>query len=125
MPTILCVDDSTFGLSHVIKWLSHNGYFVLGAADAATALAIAGERPISAVLLNCHGDLDNAPFVAALRNLQPGIAVIMFSGYCDVPCRRIALADACVEKGDPEQLMTLRAVPSQRRYGLCRTVAAA
>jgi hypothetical protein len=91
MPTILCVDDSTFGLSHVIKWLSHNGYFVLG----------------------------------ALRNLQPGIAVIMFSGYCDVPCRRIALADACVEKGDPELLMTLRAVPSQRRYGLCRTVAAA
>jgi hypothetical protein len=30
MPTILCVEDSTFRLSHLIRWLSHNGYFVLG-----------------------------------------------------------------------------------------------
>ena len=124
MATILCVDDSTVGLSHVIKWLSHNGYFVLGASDASTALAIAGERPISAVLLNCHGDLENASFIAALRNLQPGIAVIMFSGYCGVPCHRLPLADACIEKGDPALLLTLRAVLCQRRYGLCRSIAA-
>ena len=123
MLTILCVDDSTFGLCHVIKWLNRNGYYVLGAADHATALAIASERPISAVLLNCHRDLDNASFIAALRALQPGIAVIMFSGYCGVPCRRLALADACIEKGDPELLMTLRAVLCQRRYGLCRSIA--
>jgi hypothetical protein len=94
------------------------------AADAATALAIARERPISAVLLNCQCDLDNAPFIRALRTLQPGIAVIMFSGYCGVPCRRIALADACIEKGDPGLLMTLRAVLCQRQYGLCRTITA-
>jgi hypothetical protein len=24
MPTILCVEDSTFRLSHLIRWLSHN-----------------------------------------------------------------------------------------------------
>ncbi|MGE5054874.1 MAG: hypothetical protein ACM3WP_11985, partial [Acidobacteriota bacterium] len=77
MPTILCVDDSTFGLCHVVKWLNRNGYYVLAAADRAAALAIVGERPISAVLLNCQRDLDNASFIAALRGLQPGIAVIM------------------------------------------------
>jgi hypothetical protein len=48
----------------------------------------------------------------------------MFSGYCGVPCRRIALADACIEKGDPGLLMTLRAVLWQRQYGLCRTITA-
>lgn len=124
MPTILCVDDSTFGLCHIIKWLNRNGYYVLGAADPATALAIAGERPISAVLLNCHRDLANASFIAALRSFQPGIAVIMFSGHCGVPCRRLALADACIEKSDPALLITLRAVLCQRRYGLCRSLAA-
>ena len=124
MPTILCIDDSTFGLCHVVKWLNRNRYYVLAAADRATALAIAGERPISAVLLSCHRDLDNPSFIAALRDLQPGIAVIMFSAYCGVPCRRLALADACIEKGDPALLMTLRAVLCQRQYGLCRSLSA-
>lgn len=114
MSTILCVDDSTSGLCHVVKWLNRNGYFVLAAADRTTALAIVGERPISAVLLDCQRDLDNATFITALRNLQLGIAVIMFSGYCGVPCGRIALADACIEKGDPGLLMTVRAVLCQR-----------
>lgn len=124
MPTILCVDDSTFGLCHVVKWLNRNGYYVLAAADRAAALAIVGERPISAVLLNCQRDLDNASFIAALRGLQPGIAVIMLSGYCGVPCRRLALADACIEKADPALLMTLRAALCQSQYGLCRSPSA-
>jgi CheY-like chemotaxis protein len=38
MPTILCIDDSTFGLCYVVKWLNRNGYYVLAAADRATAL---------------------------------------------------------------------------------------
>ena len=79
MPTILCVDDSPFGLCHVVKWLNRTGYYVLAAADRATALAVAGERSISAALLNCHCDLDNASFIAAVRDLQPGIAIVMFS----------------------------------------------
>lgn len=124
MPTILRVDDSTFVLCHVAKWLNRTGYYVLAAADRTTTLAVAGERPISAVLLNCHGDLDNASFIAAVRDLQPGIAIVMFSGYCGVPRRRLAFADACIDKGDPALLTTLRAVLCQRGYGLCRSIAA-
>lgn len=124
MATILCVDDSTFGVCDVVHSLQRHGYRVIAAADGATALAMACDEPVDAVLLNCHRDPANAPFIAALRSLQPKIAVIMFSGYCGVPCRHIVLADACVERSNPALLMTLRAVLCQRRYGLCRAVAA-
>lgn len=81
------------------------------------------ERSCQAVLLNCRRQSDNA-LVEGWRSLQPGIAVIMFSSYCGVPCSGLALADACLEKRDPSLLTTLRAVLRSRRYGLCRSIAA-
>jgi hypothetical protein len=58
--------------------------------------------------------------------LQPQVAVVMFSGYCGVPCNQLQLADACIQKGEPAStlLTRLRSVLCQARYGLCRSVAA-
>jgi response regulator RpfG family c-di-GMP phosphodiesterase len=125
MPTILCVDDFTCSLADAAQLLRDSGYRVLAADDIGTALELAAENAVEAVLLNCQHDIDNSRFVTALRGLRPRAAVIMFSGYCGVPCRQLQLADACLQKGGaPAALLSLlRAVVCQSRYGLCRSVA--
>jgi response regulator RpfG family c-di-GMP phosphodiesterase len=126
MPTVLCLDDFTCGLSDAVQLLRENGYQVLAADDSATALEFAGDTPLDAVILNCHHNKDNAGLVTALRILQPHAAIVMFSGYCGVPCHQLHLADACIQKDEtPATLLPLlQAVVCQSRYGFCRSVAA-
>jgi response regulator RpfG family c-di-GMP phosphodiesterase len=125
MPTVLCLDDSTCGLAEAAQALRQSGYRVLTTDDSATSLNLALETPLDAVLLNCRRDRDNTQLVAALRILQPHAAVLMFSGYCGIPCSQLHLADACFQKGGkPSTLLPLlRAVLCQSRFGLCRSVA--
>ena len=125
MPTILCLDDFTCGLADAAQVLRENGYSVLAADDNAAAVELASETRLDAVLLNCRRVNDNS-VVTALRILQPHAAIIMFSGYCGVPCRQLPLADACVQKGEtPDKLLpVLRSVLCQGRYGFSRSVAA-
>jgi len=124
MPTVLCLDDSTCGLAEAAQVLRESGYRVLTTDDNATSLNLALETPLDAVLLNCRRDRDNAGLVTALRILQPHVAVIMFSGYCGVPCDQFHLADACFQKDGKRSalLPLLRAVLCQSRYGMCRSV---
>lgn len=125
MPTVLCLDDFTCSLAKAAQALREGGYLVLAADDNATALGLAAETCLDAVLLNCQRESDNAGLVTALRILQPHAAVLMFSGYCGVPCDQLYLADACLQKGaTPTTLLPLlRALLCQSRYGLCRSVA--
>jgi len=126
MHTVLCLDDLTCGLAEVAQTLRESGYRVLATADNATALNLAVETRLDAVLLNCRRDRDNTGLVAALRILQPHTAVLMFSGHCGAPCNQLHLADACVQKGGKPSmlLLLLQAVLCQSRYGLCRSVKA-
>lgn len=126
MPTILCLDDATYGLAGTAQILPDNGYRVLAADDISAALELAAAIQFDAVLLNCQHRADNSGLVTALGIMQPHAAILMFSGYCSVPCHHLQLADACIQKGEPEAtlLVLLRAVLCQRRYGLCRTMAA-
>jgi response regulator RpfG family c-di-GMP phosphodiesterase len=124
MPTVLCLDDLTRGLAEAARVFRASGYRVLTTDDNATALNLAIETRLDAVLLNCRRDRDNTRLVAALRILQPHTAVLMFSGHCGVPCDQLHLADACLQKGGkPSTLLSLlQAVLCQSRYGLCRSV---
>lgn len=126
MPTVLFLDDFTCSTPETAHLLSESGYRVLQAADNAAALELAGDIPLGAVILNCQREPDNSRLLAALRILQPQIAVLMFSGYCGVPCHQLHLADACLQKSATAAafLPLLRAVLCQRQFGLCRTVAA-
>jgi len=98
MPRVLCLDDFTCGLTEAAHVLCANGYDVLAADENTRVLELAAEKPLDAVILNCHRDRDNAPLVTALRILQPRAAVVLFSGYCGVPCHQLHLADACIQK---------------------------
>lgn len=124
MPTVLCLDDSTYSLANTARTLRESGYQVLAADDNATSLGLAAETCLDALLLNCRRESDNTGLVTALRILQPHAAVLMFSGYCGVPCNQLYLADACLQKDGTSTtlLPLLRAVLCQSRYGLCRSV---
>jgi response regulator RpfG family c-di-GMP phosphodiesterase len=121
----LCLDDFTCGLAEAAHVLRENGCRVLAADDSSGAVQVAAETHLDAVLLNCHRERNNAGLVTALRMLQPHAAIVMFSGYCGVPCHQLSLADACVQKGErPHKLLpVLRSVVGQSRYGFCRSVA--
>jgi len=120
------LDDFTCGLAEAAHVLRENGCRVLAADDNSSAVQVATETHLDAVLLNCHRERNNAGLLTALRRLQPYAAVVMFSGYCCVPCHQLFLADACLQKGEtPDKLLSvLRSVVSQSRYGFCRSVAA-
>jgi response regulator RpfG family c-di-GMP phosphodiesterase len=126
MPTVLCLDDFTCALGKTANVLREHGHVVLAADDNSAAVDVAAHSHLDAILLNCRREEDNTGLVAALRMLQPHAAIVMFSGLCAVPCRHLALADACVQKGATTAtlLPLLRAVLCQSRYGLCRSVAA-
>jgi CheY-like chemotaxis protein len=126
MARILYIDDFTYGSRTAIDQLEAAGHQLLPAADARTALELAADGPIDAVILNCHGAADNRPFVTALRMLQPDIAVLMLSGFCGVPCEQFDLADACMQKSENAAavISALNSVLCQKKYGLCRWVAA-
>ena len=125
MPTVLCLDDFTCSLASAAQVLRDNGYRVIAADHRIAALEIASETCLDAVLLNCHNEMDNSGLVTALRILQPHTVVIMFSGYCGLPCHQLHLADACIQKGEiaARLLPLMRAILCQSRYGLCRSVA--
>jgi len=125
VPTVLCLDDFTSGFCNAVEVLRANGYWVLAVDDGATALELAADTPLDAVVLNCRRDKDNSGLVAALRILQPRVTVVMFSGYCGVPRHQLQLADTCFQKDEtPTTLLPiLRSVLCQSRYGLCRSMA--
>ena len=126
MATILCLDDFTCGLADAAQVLRENGYDVLTVDNNVTALELAYERRLDAVLLNCQHDKDNSRLVTAFPILQPQAAVVMFSGYCGVPCRQLHLANVCVQKSETSDklLPALQSVICQSRFGFCRSVAA-
>jgi response regulator RpfG family c-di-GMP phosphodiesterase len=126
MPTVLCLDDLTCRLAEAAHVLRANAYEVLAADEDTLALELAAEKPLDAIILNCHRDRDNAPLVTALRILQPRAVIVLFSGYCGVPCHQLHLANACIQKEETASalLPLLRAVLCQSRYGFCRSVAA-
>jgi hypothetical protein len=72
----------------------------------------------SAVSFHARVNKPSESLIKRGAELAPHVAVVMLSGYCGGPCRRLALADAYIEKGNPAWLMIMRAVLWQRRYGL-------
>jgi CheY-like chemotaxis protein len=126
VPTLLCIDDHTYGLAVIIETLRAHRYTVIAATDTQNAFDLLAERIIDAVLLNCHAPGETSRMAPLLRKLQPNTPIIMMSGYCVVPCPNLRLSDACIQKGESDQVMlrTVETTLCSRRFGLCRSVAA-
>ena len=125
MAIILAVDDCTYGLFQTIEMLRAHGYDILPVADEARALELLHTNMVDAVVLNCHAG-QTSRIASLFRGQQPGVPIIMLSGYCGVPCEHLRLSDACIQRGESDEVLlrTLEAMLCCRRFGLCRSVAA-
>lgn len=126
MATILCIDDHTYGLATTIETLRAHGFVVLAAADTQDAFDLLVDNVVDAVLLNCHAPVETSRIAPILRKLEPNAPIIMVSSYCGVPCENLRLSDACLQRGESDEVLlrTLEMTLCLRRYGLCRSVAA-
>jgi signal transduction histidine kinase/CheY-like chemotaxis protein len=84
--TVLLIDDETLVRSACERMLQHFGHNVLSAASGFAGIALFEDRSadIDAAIVDlsmpdCSGDV----VVAALRELRPGLPVVLMTGYSD------------------------------------------
>ena len=83
--TILVMDDDLLALESMEDYLKQAGYAVVTASSAREALEQARETPCDVALLDMKmPEIDGFQVAAMLRQLQPDLRVIMFTGYASL-----------------------------------------
>ena len=83
--TILMMDDDLLVLESLEDYLKQAGYTVVTASSAREALEQARETPCDVALLDMKmPEMDGFQVAAMLRQLQPGLRVVMFTGYASL-----------------------------------------
>ena len=76
MPTILCIDDHTYGLASAIEVLRSKGYDVIAATSRAEALDAAMGNPVDVACLNV---IATHAILNLLRHYDPSIPSLPWS----------------------------------------------
>jgi DNA-binding NtrC family response regulator len=83
--TVLVMDDDLLALQSMEDYLRQAGYAVLTASSARQALEQAREIPCDVALLDMKmPEMDGFQVAALLRQMQPDLRVIMFTGYASL-----------------------------------------
>lgn len=83
--TILMMDDDLLVLESLEDYLKQAGYTVVTASSAREAVERARETPADVALLDMKmPEMDGFQVAAMLRQLQPELRVIMFTGYASL-----------------------------------------
>lgn len=105
--TVLCVDDDVRGLTIRAMVLEKLGYEVLTATDGEQALKLFHHRKVDAVLIDYYMPMLDGGYVAhAMRQLNPGIPIVMISGNTALPQGALVDSDAFLVKGSGPVEMT-------------------
>src|SRR6266700_6970769 len=103
---ILCVDDEAIGLSARKMLLETQAYRVLTAENGADALVLFSTEDVEAVILDYSMPGMNGDIVAErMKELRPGLPIIMLSAYVDLPSATLALVDKSITKGEPPPVL--------------------
>jgi DNA-binding NtrC family response regulator len=82
---ILVVDDDLLALESLENYLKQAGYAVVTASSAREAVEQARETPCGAALLDMKmPEMDGFQVAAMVRQLQPDLRVIIFTGYASL-----------------------------------------
>ena len=83
--TILVMDDDLLALESMEDYLKQAGYAVVTASSAREALDQAQETSCDVALLDMKmPEIDGFQVAAMLRQLQPDLRVVMFTGYASL-----------------------------------------
>jgi len=85
--TILVVDDDALITLNTVDLLTEMGHVALEAYSAAEALRILEQRAEIAVLITDYAmpGMTGVELAAAARALRPGLAVLLATGYAELP----------------------------------------
>lgn len=101
MQVVLCIDDNEDVLQVLETLLHDKGYKVLTASSGAHGLELAALGAVDVVVLDYEmPGLNGHDVAVALRQHEPHIPIVMFSGAIDIPRRTLDLVDTVVSKGD-------------------------
>jgi CheY-like chemotaxis protein len=107
-PTILCVDDESSILQLHRMVFESAGYCVLTAKSASQALDIFASQSVNAVVADYWmADMNGLQLAREIRKFNRPVAIIVLSGYDELPCESLGVADAWLRKGEegPESLL--------------------
>lgn len=108
-PRILCVDNRVASLEVRRTLLSRLGYDVLIASEPSCALAILQKASVDLIILDYSfpGQMNGEQLARAIRGINPGVPLIMLSGYPDLPSTARESVDTLVLKGagGPSELL--------------------
>ena len=91
---ILAVDDDIIVLMNTAATLGDMGHHVYEASSGSAALAILDEEPVDLLITDyAMPGMTGAELIAAARVVSPGLAVVLLSGYVELPDGQII--DAC------------------------------
>jgi DNA-binding NtrC family response regulator len=83
--TILVMDDDLLALESLEDYLKHADYTVVAASSAREAVEKARETSCDVALLDMKmPDMDGFQVAAVLRQLQPDLRIIIFTGYASL-----------------------------------------
>ena len=83
--TILVMDDDLLALESLENYLEHAGYVVVTANSAREAVERTRETRSDVALLDMKmPEMDGFQVAAVLRQLQPGLRVVIFTGYASL-----------------------------------------
>jgi CheY-like chemotaxis protein len=98
-PTLLWIDDFRPGLAMYKTMFENLGFEVLTAPSGKAGIRLAATHNIDLVVTDYEmPDLDGVSVAAAVKELNPGTPVILFSGSIVVPLRARRVVDACCDK---------------------------
>ncbi len=87
--TVLLVEDERSVRLVVERVLRRSGLDVLTASDGAEALERLGEAPIDLLISDVvMPGIDGVTLIERVRRVQPGLPVVLMSGYAELPQRR-------------------------------------
>jgi DNA-binding response OmpR family regulator len=95
--TLLCIhrEPAQLGL------LQDNGYLLLTATNGAEGLRLFMSHPIDAIVLEYHlGLLDGAVVAAEIKQVRPGVPIVMLTDDLELPDGALKSVDAIVTKAD-------------------------
>ncbi|MGD2143097.1 MAG: response regulator [Anaerolineae bacterium] len=83
--TVLVMDDDLVALESLESYLKQANYKVIAASSAREAVERARETPCDVALLDMKmPEMDGFQVAAMLRQLQPDLRVVMFTGYASL-----------------------------------------
>lgn len=101
--TILCVDDEAIALIARKMVLEHEGYRVLAAHDAGSALDLFSHHEIDLVVTDhLLSGITGTQIAAEMKRLKPRVPIVILSGVVETP-KDIGHADLFISKTEEVQ----------------------